>query len=155
MTAATLTRTADIPAYFKETYARARKSVAMADILIGAHVTDARDVDRAGWRQTYLAAGRRSASTATKAAVTALLDVQSGRLDERPHGDGTACKVYYVTRKAARIADVFWEVGLDDAREATALQWRQARLIAGVDAPSEGTRVVVTAILDHRREALS
>lgn len=140
-----------------ETYARTRKASGIADALSTVGVTDAREVADTSWALASQVGGHRASrpSEITKAAVTAMLDVEHGRLNLRPSGSGDACKTYYATRKAYRIACILWEVGMEDAREASAMQWREARLIAGVEAPSEFTRTVVEGLLDHRREALT
>lgn len=129
---------------------RMRKSVRLGEALRALGVTDTRDASPRHWSAAVEVSGvRRAPSQATQAAVTAYLDVLRGQTDLRPEGDALACKTYNVARKATRVALVLRGQEYDgtDLGTLDAMDWRSARIEAGVTPLSDTSKIAVEALV--------
>lgn len=115
---------------------RAVKAARIAEVMFW-NTGDARTASAVEWIASARFAWVPEPSPATRAAVTALIDVAAGRPSERYHGSGAEVTAYNVTRKAALIAVAFESVGADE--EPTDEQWTLGNQIA---AAHVGTRVM-------------
>lgn len=106
---------------------RARKAARIARAL---HSDDARNLTDTQWDDAITRAGVNTASPATRAAVTALLDVQHDRLTLSVIGPAEVQIAYNSLRKAARLCSILEEVGLW-TEDTTAEQWGIACQIIG------------------------
>lgn len=100
-------------------------------------------------------------STATIAAVTAILDVLRGVHDASVTGSAEQAIAYNVTRQAALLAEVLFVAGVDDPSAVNAAQWEMAREIVALStgrqiSESEAVRDMAEGVLaGHVASALN
>lgn len=116
-----------------ETFNRTVKAKAIAEVLDWT-LTDARIATENEWVHGAKFAHVPAPSLATRAAATALMDVQQGRYRESATGAGPERIAYNTVRRAALIAEAFATAGLEAGQNPTEEQWDIAGRLASVTA---------------------
>lgn len=126
---------------------RAYQATALALAFQAKGITNVREIPLSQWGTIAASLGHEEVGARTRAATTAILDVREGRLTEKAAGSAGECKSYNTFRIAARIAAVLVAAGASNVEDIEAKTWRHARMVAGVSAPSEISKVAAAGIL--------